>query len=436
MSVKNLAKISMTAAMTTLVALVFAFTLSSAAPAEATVTPTFQLGTAQEFASDLAGFETMTGHKADLLLWYQSISESLDVATLGPIAAGGRTIQLAWEPWNYGAADLVNQPAYQLRDITAGNWDTDIHRWARECKAFGYPIIFRPIGEMNGDWTSWSGRVNGNVPADYIPAWRHLHDIFVQEGATNVKWDWSPNVEGDGSTVTPVNTFNTYYPGDAYVDYVGMDGYNWGTLYKTPEWTSFWQSFTDIFQYSYDAFAARTSKPIMISETATTELGGSKAQWITDAFASLPARFPRIVSLTWFNYNKETDWRVNSTATSLAAFKTAVTVNSGGTTPPPPAPAPTPVPPTDTTAPKVSFSSPLAGSIIYRKLTVIALASDNVGVKRVELYLDGKLLSTDAAAPYYFYLNTRTYSAGLHTFTAKAYDAAGNVGVSSVQVRK
>lgn len=425
-------KISITAALTTLVALIFGISLSATPPAQAVLAPSFQLGAALEFPSDLPSFETSIGRKADIFLWYQSISDSLDTATLKPIAQGGRTIQLAWEPWDYGAPDPVNQPSYQLRDITAGNWDTDIHRWAREIKAFGFPVLFLPMCEMNGDWTSWSGTVNGNIPADYIPAWRHVHDIFVQEEATNAKFGWSPN--GDGDAASAAATFNTYYPGDTYVDYLGIDAYNWGTMYKTPSWTSSWQSFEEVFGYSYDAFTVRSTRPIMISETASTEQGGDKAAWITDAFAKLPVRFPRVVSLTWFNYNKETDWRVNSSATSLAAFKTAVAVSdTGGTTPPPPAPAP---PPADTTAPTVSFISPLAGATIFKKLTLNAAASDNVSVSRVELYLDGRLISTDAAAPYYFYLNTRKYPAGTHTFTAKAYDSADNVGSASVLVWK
>lgn len=259
------------------IAIILALNAGVISSASASTAPDFRVGVALENPSGLAEFETSVGHKADIFLWYQSISEDLEVATLGPIAQGGRTIQLAWEPWNYGARDLVNQPAYQLRDITAGNWDADIHRWARQVKAFGYPVIFRPMCEMNGDWTSWSGTVNGNVPSDYVPAWRHVHDIFVQEGATNAMFLWSPNVEGDLATAT--DTFNKYYPGDAYVDYVGMDGYNWGRMYTTPEWTSFWQPFTEVFRYSYDAFTARTSKP-QLSLTGKTSYWAGYADFV------------------------------------------------------------------------------------------------------------------------------------------------------------
>jgi beta-mannanase len=412
--------------------LLFGLLLFSGMPreAQAAVPAEFKVGVGLEYASGLANYESITGRKADVFLWYQSISEDLDVATLGPIAAGGRTVQLAWEPWDYGASDLVNQPAYQLRDITNGNWDTDIRRWARQMRDFGYPIMIRPMCEMNGDWTSWSGIVNGNAPADYAPAFRHVHDIFVQEGATNVKFVWSPNRDGDSSTAAW--TFTTYYPGDNYVDYIGIDGYNWGTMYKTADWTSSWEPFDEVLKYSYDAFTSRSVRPVFISEMATTELGGDKAAWITDTFNKLPVRFPRIVGLTWFNYNKETDWRVNSSTTSLTAYKNAVVI-SGGTAPAP-APVPVPVPAGDTTVPTVSFATPLNGAVLSGRVKFKANASDNVGITKVELYIGDRLLSTDTLAPYVKWVRTKQFPNGTYTVTAKAYDAAGNVGVKQILV--
>lgn len=287
-----------------------------------------KLGVALEQAADLNKFEENAGRKADIFLWYQSLPESLDTVNLKPIAEAGRIIQLAWEPHDYcgepprAGCDPLNQPKYRLKNITAGNLDADIRRWAREIRDFGYPVWFRPMSEMNGDWTLWSGTVNGNSPEDYVPAWRHIHDIFVQEGATNVKWVWSSN--RDGSLKDAQNTFATYYPGDEYVDYIGIDGYNWGRLYNTPEWTSSWQNIEEIFSHSYDVATENTDKPVIISETASTEVGGNKAEWIADTFAKLPVRFPRVAALVWFNYNKETDWRVESSQASLEAFRKAV----------------------------------------------------------------------------------------------------------------
>lgn len=357
---------------------------------------------------DVHNFEAQIGRKADVFLWYESIIEDFYADAFRPMAQEGRVIQLAWEPRN-PSGDSVNQPAYRLSNITRGDFDSDIHRWARQLRDFGYPVIFRPMCEMNGNWTSWSGTVNGNSPSDYIPAWRHIHDIFVAEGATNVKFDWSPNRDGD--VASALNTFNTYYPGDAYVDYAGINGYNWGHLYNTPDWTSEWQPIDVVFGPSYDAFTSRTSKPVIISETASTEVGGDKAAWITDAFAKLPVRFPKIEIITWFNINKETDWRIDSSATSLAAFRTAV---QGP----------------DTTPPSVNLTAPAPGVTLMGEATLTATASDDRGVSKVAFYLGDVLLGTDAAAPFSQTLATGAYPDAAYNLVAKAYDSAGNIAAT------
>ena len=72
-----------------------------------------------------------------------------------------------------------------LTIISRGDFDSDIRRLARELRDFGYPVLFRPMREMNDDWTTWSGNANGNTPADFIRAWRHMYEIFLEEGVSN-----------------------------------------------------------------------------------------------------------------------------------------------------------------------------------------------------------------------------------------------------------
>lgn len=272
--------------------------------------------------AEVGGFEYMTDRNVEVYSYYHAIGDRFYAEGLRPLAESGHLIMVSWEPWNRNHGDPVNQPAYRLDNITAGYYDDEIRRWARDLRDFGYPVLLRPMSEMNGDWTSWSGTVNGNEPSDFGPAWRRIHDIFEQEGATNVTWVWAPN--RDGSVADAELTYARYYPGDWYVDYVGLSGYNWGTMYNYPWWTSTWQSFEQVFGASYDVMTARTGKPVIITETAAPEIGGSKAQWITDAFNTLPTRFPNIRIITWFNINKETDWRVQSSYSSLMAFRQAM----------------------------------------------------------------------------------------------------------------
>jgi len=170
--------------------------------------------------------------------------------------------------------------------------------------------------EMNGNWYPWGSGVNGNTAARYIAAWRHVVRIFRRAGASNVRWVWSPNVYGNNGA----RAFAPLYPGNRWVDWVALDGYNWGPLR-----TSGWVGFGDLFGPSYDAMTRLTRKPLMIAETATSEHGGDKAAWIRDALeVTLPTRFPRVRALVWFDREKETDWRVTSSPAALLAFGAAV----------------------------------------------------------------------------------------------------------------
>ena len=86
---------------------------------------------------------------------------------------------------------------------------------------------------------------------------------------------------------------------------------------------------------------------------------------------------------------------------------------------------------TDTQAPSTSITSPANGATVSAIVTVNASASDNVGVTRVEFYVDDSLASTDTTASYSYSWNTTTVTNGTHTLSTKAFDAAGNAGTSA-----
>jgi hypothetical protein len=203
--------------------------------------------------------------------------------------------------------------------IAAGAEDPYITRWATAAKSNGQTILLRFAWEMNGSWFGW-GLGNGangppNTAADYVAMWRHVHQLFVNAGATNVKWVWCPNA---GSSLA---TLQSLYPGDSYVDWTCLDGYNGNNP---------WRSFADLFGSSYDnVMQIAPSKPMIVGEVGSTESGGSKAQWITDMFAALPTRFPDIHGLLWFNVYESgpggyTDWPLETSSSSSAAFAAGV----------------------------------------------------------------------------------------------------------------
>jgi hypothetical protein len=82
--------------------------------------------------------------------------------------------------------------------VAAGAQDNYIRSWAAAAKSWGQPLFLRYAWEMNAPWFSWGSGANGTTGADYVAAWRHVHDIFQSVGATNVKWVWCPNIDPGG----------------------------------------------------------------------------------------------------------------------------------------------------------------------------------------------------------------------------------------------
>ena len=169
--------------------------------------------------------ERLLKRRISIVLWYQHWAgwgPQVEADWIRAAADGGRLPLLTWEPWR---PDAVEQPEFRLERIAAGAFDDYIRRWASALRDLG-PIYLRPMHEMNGDWYPWAGTVNGNSAADYRAAWIRMHRIFERAGAHNVRWVWSPYAED--VPARPENEFEHYYPGDAYVDVLALDGYNWG----------------------------------------------------------------------------------------------------------------------------------------------------------------------------------------------------------------
>ena len=260
----------------------------------------------------LAGFEATLGRTVAINHTFVGWTDDY-TAMLPTLGAGGRIPLVTWEAWE-------NSVGAPLTDIIGGTYDSMITARAKAAKNFGRTFFLRWGHEVNGNWYPWSGYSNGaNMAATttFISAYRHIHDLFVAAGAANVLWIFCPNVDSVPSDSW--NQWQNYYPGDSYADWIGLDGYNWGTVQST----STWQSFSTIVGRIYSGLAAK-GKPLIIPETASTELGGDKAAWITAVLPSLQTSFPAIKAFVWFQMNKETDWRIDSSSASQAAFVSMV----------------------------------------------------------------------------------------------------------------
>lgn len=264
--------------------------------------------------SKIDEFTEMVGEKPATVMFYQNWEEhgEFDTEILDAIDSRGAVPIMTWAPRDPDRGR--NQRKYSLQKIVRGRYDPYIRSWARGAAAWNKPLYLRFAHEMNSTFFPWGVGVNGNTGADYVAAWRRVHDIFVQEGATNVRWVWSPLAD----IPTGKEALEQMYPGDDYVDWLAIDGYNWGTEgLALPEW----RTVPEIFGPFYDKLSSISDKPMMIAEVSSAEAGGSKADWMKEGLLEdIPSRFPRVRAVVWFSSNKIMDWRVNSSSESLEAY--------------------------------------------------------------------------------------------------------------------
>jgi hypothetical protein len=230
----------------------------------------------------------------------------------GDANARGGVALISWEPWDSwrGGAD---QPRFALRRITDGDYDGLIDRWAAEIARYGRPVMIRFAPEMNGDWLPWSTGVNGNRAGDYVAAWRHVRARFERARARNAIWVWNPTVAYDGAT-----PLRSLFPGVREVDWVAVDGYNWGAARR---WG--WQSYADIFAPTVHALhALAPGRQVMIAETACAP-DPRRPAWVTATLDA--AHADGVGAVVWFEFDKELDWRLSADPATAHAAHLVVT---------------------------------------------------------------------------------------------------------------
>ena len=238
------------------------------------------------------------------------------------VADQGAVPMITWEPWSAPEGELheAEQPEVSLARIAAGDHDRYVRSFARQVAAYRGPVLLRFMHEMNGHWFSWGAEVNGNTAADFVAAWRHVHRVFRDEGARNVSWVWSINNLESADAEAGIAEL---YPGDAYVDWVSTSGFNWGEAY---DWSS-WREADALYGTTYRALS-RFGKPIMISEIATTDIGGDPEAWATDTLARLRTGYPLVRAVVWYDDidGAGLDFRLQGATTRALASRAAVGV--------------------------------------------------------------------------------------------------------------
>jgi hypothetical protein len=218
----------------------------------------------------------------------------------------GVTPFIWWQPNDPANLGSSRYAGYQ--NIIKGKHDAYIRDWARAAKAFGRPVIVRFAHEMNGNWFPWSIGNHGNTPGSFVKAWRHVVTEVRAAGARNVKFLWSPyNAESGG--------YAPFYPGNAYVDYVGVTSLNWGN--------ERWRWLPDLLLRPMNTLrnVSRSSgypqgKPVILPEVGSNHLGGPKADWIRSGYTQVYKKWPMVRAMVYLDYNTaaitegQPDWRL------------------------------------------------------------------------------------------------------------------------------
>ncbi|MDQ6963232.1 MAG: cellulose binding domain-containing protein [Mariprofundaceae bacterium] len=223
--------------------------------------------------------------------------------------------------WNNGSIPIINWELYTdantskniLAQVAQGHHDRYLESWMRKLKRFlagkdnlygnqdDRRVYLQFAHEMNSDWYLWS-----DDPINYVKTWRYLHQKFTSQGfdASHVQWVWCVN-NIDKSDAKA----ESYYPGDAYVDWVGINGYNWGEQGKAHHW----ESVEDVFEKMRQRML-KFKKPMLISEVGSSSHvnGGhsltKKSVWIQSFFNYVQQH--DIGMVIWFNEDKDSDWGI------------------------------------------------------------------------------------------------------------------------------
>lgn len=298
------------------VAILFAALATSAPSAGASIQLGAYVRDAPGNGRVLDDYASLVGQKPAIVMWYRSLDRPLMYPNeIANLAARGQTPMVSLEPVDASGADIP------LARIAAGEYDGYLHQAAAVARTWNSRLLIRFAYEMNLSpgagipWGGGQGAFAGNSAGDYVAAWRHVVELFRADGVANAEWVWAPNIDDGGIP------FSQYFPGDVWVDAVGLDGYNWGSAFAATGHS--WLSAADTFASSYATLIQLSSKPVMITEIGSAEIGGDKGAWILRGFLDeIPRLFPRVSAVVWFNVQKEADWRVDSSPAALAAFRT------------------------------------------------------------------------------------------------------------------
>lgn len=243
--------------------------------------------------SNVAAYTKLIGKQPNMLTIFENFDDNFAAAQVRTAYQQGALPLVRWEPLNAS-----------LGDIAAGKYDAYITRFGTAVRTLNLPIAMTFAHEMNGNWYSWGYRKV--TPAVYVAAWRHVHDLFQSVDARNVIWTWAPNVINP----VPQVKLKPLYPGDKYVNWIGIDGYYTHRGAHT---------YDGLFGPTKTAVRAFTKKPFIIVETGA-EPGIDRGLWIRDMMRGVAAD-NQMLGFVYFNQNGSARWKINADSAAVSSLR-------------------------------------------------------------------------------------------------------------------
>ncbi len=215
---------------------------------------------------------------------------------------------LSWEPWGQHmiAGDSVpelKEEKHIFKHIAAGTLDSYIIQVGKKIKALNRPLFLRFAHEFDNPNYPWSYS-GGNSAEDFKNAWIHVHTIFNKIGVYNAIWVWNP---------WTYKNLEAFYPGDNYVDWIGITALNYGTLNKDGKW----YSFEELYHPYSEALKKLSAKPVMLAEFGSLKRGGDQEAWLKKAIVAINTKYPNIKSVVLFNSSIDKNVPKSNTASEV-----------------------------------------------------------------------------------------------------------------------
>lgn len=358
-------------------------------------------------AGSIPVFEQLTGKKHSMYFNYTGYGSPFPSGWVNEYAKRGAAVQIAFEPNN------------GLNEVTDSDY---LREWVRAAHKTGAVIFLRWACEMNGSWVAWYGN-----PKLYIEKFKLIHDI-IKEEAPNVAMVWAPN-NIPNNPGNPPDYINAYYPGDDYVDWVGIDFYGVYISEGAPER----EDPRNKLKVVYDSYANR--KPIIICEWAAASYTyrTTPNQSIPDyaiaqmdsLYLNVQNQFPKLKAVNWFSVNSQNsnkcDFSLTNNTAVLNNYKKDISSSYFRSTP-------------YRNVPLIEFQGMSSDTVMSNDLTVLPKITCDEPVDSVSVYIGNKWISSTNISPYSLSISIKNLQDGLYNTKVYAYAKSGYSNFGSFNI--